>query len=67
MLETHGAPAEEEDPREVLLKYAEVCEKDPYWIAPAYGPESKNIYQEVTEDTLSEEPVPKKPMYFYQK
>lgn len=66
-LETHGAPAEEEDPREVLLKYAEVCEKDPYWIAPAYGPESKNIYQEVTEDTLSEEPVPKKPMYFYQK
>ena len=66
-LDVHGPPAEEEDPREVLLKYAEICEKDPYWIAPAYGPETKTKFQEVTEETLSEEPVPKKPMYFYNK
>ena len=66
-MDTHGPPAEEEDPREVLLKYADVCEKDPYWIAPAYGPETKNVYQEVTEETLEEEPPAKKPMYFYQK
>lgn len=66
-MDTHGPPAEEEDPREVLLKYADVCEKDPYWIAPAYGPETKNVYQEVTEETLEEEPPTKKPMYFYQK
>ncbi|KAL5252021.1 hypothetical protein ACHWQZ_G014988 [Mnemiopsis leidyi] len=66
-MDTHGPPAEEEDPREVLLKYADVCEKDPYWIAPAYGPETKNVYQEVTEETLDEEPAAKKPMYFYNK
>ena len=66
-MDTHGPPAEEEDPREVLLKYADVCEKDPYWIAPAYGPETKNVYQDVTEETLDEEPAAKKPMYFYNK
>ena len=67
-LDVHGPPAEEEDPRVALLKYAEVCESDPYWIAPAYGPETKNIYQDVTEDTLDgEEPPSKKPMYFYNK
>lgn len=26
----------EEDPREALLRYAEVTEKDPQWISPAY-------------------------------
>lgn len=67
-LDVHGPPAEEEDPREALLKYADVCEKDPYWIAPAYGPETKNVYQDVTEETVdSEEPPSKKPMYFYNK
>ena len=25
-----------EDPREAILKYAEIAEKDPYWVAPAY-------------------------------
>ena len=66
-LDAHGSPAEEGDPREALLKLADKCEADPYWIAPAYGPETKNVYQKVTEETLSEEPPEKKPMYFYNK
>lgn len=37
----------EEDPREAILKYAEVAEKDPQIIAPAYAQtQPKPIFQE---------------------
>ncbi|KAJ3345866.1 hypothetical protein GGF32_008067, partial [Allomyces javanicus] len=26
-----------EDPREAILKYADVAAKNPYWVAPAYS------------------------------
>ncbi|CAF1101056.1 unnamed protein product [Didymodactylos carnosus] len=29
-------PDQKEDPRAALLKYAEISETDPYWVAPAY-------------------------------
>ncbi|KAF9915227.1 hypothetical protein BX616_006633 [Lobosporangium transversale] len=41
----------EEDPRAALLKYADVVEKDPQWITPAYKKnQPKPVYQDDDED-----------------
>ncbi|KAF9180990.1 hypothetical protein BGZ50_005771 [Haplosporangium sp. Z 11] len=42
----------EEDPRAALLKYAEMTEKDPQWITPAY---KKNQPKAVYDDRVDEE------------
>ncbi|KAF9905261.1 hypothetical protein EC991_001860 [Linnemannia zychae] len=42
----------EEDPRAALLKYAEVTEKDPQWITPAYKKnQPKTVYDDRPDDT----------------
>ncbi|KAF9430674.1 hypothetical protein BGZ94_005104 [Podila epigama] len=42
----------EEDPRTALLKYAEVVEKDPQWITPAYKKNQPNtIFDQHTDDS----------------
>ncbi|KAF9206783.1 hypothetical protein BGZ49_001834 [Haplosporangium sp. Z 27] len=42
----------EEDPRAALLKYAEVVEKDPQWITPAYKKnQPKPVFEERVDDS----------------
>lgn len=41
----------DEDPREAILKYAEVAEKDPKFIAPAYAEtQPKPVFEESEEE-----------------
>lgn len=50
-----------EDPREAILKYAEVSEKNPYWVSPAYRKnQPKPIFSSVDLDSSDEENVSKK-------
>ncbi|CAF1036585.1 unnamed protein product [Adineta ricciae] len=45
-------PAQKEDSRAILLSYQEKCEKDPFWVAPAYKANQPTpIFASSTEDT----------------
>ncbi|KAJ1841522.1 hypothetical protein LPJ73_006090, partial [Coemansia sp. RSA 2703] len=50
----------DEDPREALLRYAQVAESDPMFIAPAYGDNNKTIFQEDDDDESTEKPLKKR-------
>lgn len=48
-------PAQKEDSRAILLSYQEKCEKDPFWVAPAYqSTQPKPIFQDSTADKSRE-------------
>lgn len=51
-------PPQKEDSRAILLSYQEKCEKDPYWVAPAYtSTQPKPIFQQTTQDPNQKKPA----------
>ncbi|KAJ2782674.1 hypothetical protein GGI15_002833 [Coemansia interrupta] len=50
----------DEDPREALLRYAQVAESDPMFIAPAYGDNNKSIFEEDDDNASEEHPLKKR-------
>ncbi|KAJ1720563.1 hypothetical protein LPJ53_004819 [Coemansia erecta] len=51
----------DEDPREALLRYAQVAESDPMFIAPAYGDNNKPVFEKDSDDESStEQPLKKR-------
>lgn len=49
-----------QDPREAILAYADIAEKDPYWIAPAYEGNTRILAAKVHENKLELEREEKK-------